>query len=203
MSGSEYFDQAAVTWDLEDRRVALARAVAAAIRQTLSLSREMDVLDFGCGTGLVTLELAPLVGSIAGADASQGMLRTLAEKAGARDLAVRLVALAEEGAPALRGPYHLITSSMTLHHIADVPGLLGQFFQALHPGGQVALADLDTEDGRFHDSPSGVHHQGFDRAELAGWLALAGFEEIKVATAAATTKAGMTYTVFLASARKP
>ena len=203
MAGSEYFDQAAVTWDLEDRRVALARAVAAAIRRTIALSAEMDVLDFGCGTGLVTLELAPLVGSIAGADASKGMLRTLAEKAGARDLAVRLVNLAEEGVPALGGPYHLITSSMTLHHIADVPGLLGHFHHALRPGGQVALADLDTEDGSFHETPSGVQHQGFDRADVAGWLALAGFQEIKLATAAATTKAGTTYTVFLASARKP
>ena len=201
--GTDYFDQAAGTWDLEERRVALARGVAAAIRRAVALSPEMDVLDFGCGTGLVTLDLAPLVGSMAGADAAPGMLRTLAEKAGALDLAIRPIALAETGLPDLGGPYHLITSSMTLHHIADVPGLLGQFFRSLHPGGQVALADLDTEDGSFHEAPSGVQHLGFDRAEMAGWLAMAGFQEIKLAPAASTTKAGRTYTVVLATASKP
>ena len=39
--------------------------------------------------------------------------------------------------------YHLIVSSMTLHHIADTVGVLGAFYQLLHPQGLLCLADLD------------------------------------------------------------
>ena len=62
MSGTEHFDQAAATWDLADRRVTLARDVVAAIAAWVTLSKEQAALDFGCGTGLVTLALAPLLG---------------------------------------------------------------------------------------------------------------------------------------------
>ena len=55
MPGTEHFDQAAATWDLTERRVALAHAVVEAITARVRLFGEPSVLDFGCGTGLVTL----------------------------------------------------------------------------------------------------------------------------------------------------
>jgi 2-polyprenyl-3-methyl-5-hydroxy-6-metoxy-1,4-benzoquinol methylase len=55
MSGTERFDQVAGSWDEDPGRVALARAVAEQIRQQVPLMPQMDVLDFGCGTGLLTL----------------------------------------------------------------------------------------------------------------------------------------------------
>jgi len=64
---------------------------------------------------------------------------------------------------------------MTLHHIKDVRGLLKRFHHALLPGGYIAIADLDKEDGRFHDNHDGVFHHGFDRDELGLLFAEAGF----------------------------
>ena len=84
MMNTELFDQAAGTWDLTDRRVALAHGVTEAIKGAVALTGDLSVLDFGCGTGLVTLALAPLVGAITGADTSSGMLATLADKARAQ-----------------------------------------------------------------------------------------------------------------------
>ena len=74
----------------------------------------------------------------------------------------------------------------------------------LAPGGRIALADLDAEDGSFHgpDAP-GVHHLGFDRAELAAKLEAAGFAEVRFADAARSEKNGRAYSVFIAAARKP
>ncbi len=60
------FDKAAPTWDQEPQRVKLASDVARAIAETAHPDRGMDVLDFGCGTGLLTLQLQPLVRSITG-----------------------------------------------------------------------------------------------------------------------------------------
>jgi len=203
MSDTNRFDQAAATWDLEAMRVALAHGVARAIAARVPLSKDMTLLDFGCGTGLVSLELAPQVGSITGADTSPGMLMTLAEKAQAQGLSLRLIPLEAAGPTDLGGPYHLIVSGMTLHHVADVPALLGRFIQQLHPGGRVALADLDEEDGSFHGDSTGVHHRGFQRATLQAWLEDAGFEDIHLETATTPLKAGKPYPVFLATAKKP
>jgi tRNA (cmo5U34)-methyltransferase len=201
-TGKEHFDQAAATWDLADRRVAQAHAVAQAIAARVPLAKTQSVLDFGCGTGLVTLELGPRVGSITGADTSPGMLRTLAEKANALGIPLQLISLGATGTGDLGGPYDLILSSMTLHHVANVPALFRQFAQHLRPGGQVALADLDEEDGSFHEATVRIHHRGFSREQIKAWLGDAGFREIHVETAAVTVKQGKGYPVFLATARR-
>lgn len=202
MSGTDHFDKAAPTWDLTDRRVLLAQAVAQAISARVTLAKSLKVLDFGCGTGLVTLQLAPQVGSISGADTSPGMLKVLAEKAEGQHLAVKLLPLDPAGTGDLAGPYDLIVSSMTLHHVADVPGLFRKFLQQLHPGGQVALADLDEEDGTFHEGVAGVHHLGFAREHIQGWLEEAGFRQVQLETATVTCKGEKEYPVFLATGMK-
>lgn len=202
MTSTNRFDQAAATWDLEEMRVGLARGVAGAITSRVPLSKDMDLLDFGCGTGLVSLELAPQVGALTGADTSPGMLKTLAEKAEAAGIPVTLRTLDPAEPLDLGGPYGLIASSMTLHHVADVPALFRQFARCLPPGGWVALADLDEEDGSFHGDMPGVHHQGFSRQDIQGWLEEAGFQEINVETATVPLKAGRHYPVFLATARR-
>jgi len=202
MSATERFDKAASTWDLVDRRVLIARGVTSAIAGQIPLSKELSVLDFGCGTGLVTLALGPLVGSMTGADTSKGMLDTLAEKAKSAGIPVHLRQLDVDGSADLGGTYDLIVSSMTLHHVADVPALFQQFEHALAPGGHVALADLDKEDGSFHEDTTGVHHHGFERGQIEAWLAEAGFQEIHLETATVTSKEGKDYPVFLATARR-
>ena len=202
MTGTEHFDQAAASWDLADRRVALAHAVVEAIEARLPLSTTMDILDFGCGTGLVALGLAPKVASITGADTSPGMLKTLAEKAEALDIPVRLLPLDGEESGSLGGTYDLIVSSMTLHHVADVPSLFRRFRQHLNPGGRLALADLDEEDGSFHEADVSIHHRGFSRDQIHTWLKDSGFQEIRLETATVTQKEGKAYSVFLASAQR-
>jgi len=69
-----YSDQSAATWDNEPRRIALMKDVGEAILQQAKLTKHMDVLDYGCGTGLVSLFLLPHVHSVTGADNSPGML---------------------------------------------------------------------------------------------------------------------------------
>ncbi len=203
MTATERFDKAATTWDLEDRRVVLAQAVVDSISARVPLTRELSTLDFGCGTGLVTLALAPKVGAITGADTSPGMLKTLAEKAEGMGIPVRMLPLDPTGTGDLGGPYQLIVSSMTLHHIPDVPTLFRRFAQHLQPGGRIALADLDQEDGSFHEDMTGVHHHGFSRDLIHTWLEEAGFLDVRVDTAAISPKKGREYSVFLATARKP
>jgi ubiquinone/menaquinone biosynthesis C-methylase UbiE len=207
---SSHFDQAAATWDDNPMRIALMRAVGEAVLREARPTKNMDVLDYGCGTGLVGLYLLPSVRSVTGADNSVGMLEVLRKKIKDGDLEnMRTMRLDLEHDPMPAERYHLIVSSMALHHIADTAGVLGAFYQLLHPQGLLCLADLDTEPGVFHtpDVAPGVHHHGFDRAELGARLSEIGFRDAKDVTAYTLRKlvengGERDFPVFLITARK-
>lgn len=197
------FDEAAPTWDAEERRVLLARGVTEAIAARCALSAGLDVLDFGCGTGLVSLGLRPLVRSVTGVDTSRGMLDVLERKVDEQRLdGVRAVLLPRNAPLSLPDRFHLVVSSMTLHHVDDLASLFVRFRDHLHPGGRVALADLDLEDGTFHEDATDVVHLGFDRGAIAALLAAAGFAGVAVETATVARKGERSYPVFLATGRK-
>ena len=198
------FDARAQTWDDDPRRRQLAASIFAALEQAVPLRAEWTALDYGAGTGLLALALAARVRRVLAVDSSAGMLAVLAEKAraGGANVETLHADFAQDSLPA--GPFDLVASAMTLHHVADVDGLLRKFFALLAPGGRIALADLDAEDGSFHGAnAAGVHHLGFDRAALARQLADAGFADVRFSDAARNEKNGRTYSVFLVAARKP
>jgi ubiquinone/menaquinone biosynthesis C-methylase UbiE len=202
------FDKEAATWDQEPRRLKLAGDVARAITAAVQPNREMDVLDFGCGTGLLTLQLQPLVRSITGVDSSQGMLDVLDAKVQAARLtnvSTRWLDLDKGGN--LGGSYHLVVSSMTLHHIRDIVPLLRQFHRILRPAGHLCIADLDPDDGQFHKNNDGIFHFGFQQAELRQAFVDAGFADVRYQKAAEVPKpvAGgreRVFTIFLMTGRK-
>lgn len=203
MTGNERFDEAAATWDAEERRVLQARGVTEAIVKRCALPADLDVLDFGCGTGLVSLGLRPLVSSVTGVDTSRGMLDVLERKVLEQGLdGVRAVLLPPDAPLSLPERFHLVVSSLALHHVADLAPLFARFRDHLHPGGRVALADLDLEDGTFHDDARGVFHLGFDRGAIAALLAGAGFVDVAVETATVTRKGERSYSIFLATGRR-
>lgn len=197
------FEREAACWDEAPRRVALAQAVAEAIRAQVPLSGTKAALDYGCGTGLLTLALRPAVGRITGVDTSPAMLvRLEAKRAEAQDAGVESVLLDAEHPLRSLPPVDLIVSSMTLHHVADLPALFADFHALLRPGGRIALADLEAEDGTFHEDPEGVVHQGFHPEALLGLLAAAGFTDLRTTAATTVTKGERAYPVFLATGQR-
>jgi len=197
------FDQAAATWDENPGRVALAKGIVSAILAQAPVREEMTAVDFGCGTGLVSLGLAEHVRQVIGIDSSAGMLNVLGEKLRRADIHnVETLLLDLERSPAPNLQADLIVSAMTLHHLADVPAVLGKLAAMLAPGGYIALADLVTEDGSFHGDMTGVQHLGFDPAWVADILRGLGFEEICSSIAHVIDRGEKRYPVFLVSGRK-
>jgi ubiquinone/menaquinone biosynthesis C-methylase UbiE len=183
---TKHFDEAAATWDSEPLRIALMKAVGECILGEARPSADMEVLDYGCGTGLVSLYLLPHVRSVTGADSSPGMLEVLERKLAAGAIAnmrVLRLDLEHDAVPARR--YDMIVSSMTLHHVADTECVLTAFHRMIRPGGTLCIADLDTEPGTFHPdaAAAGVHHHGFDRVELRRRLEGIGFTHLRDRTA--------------------
>jgi len=202
------FDKEAAAWDENPGRVKLANEVADAIIREAQPTSSMDALDYGCGTGLVTLRLQPLVRSIVGADSSAGMLGMLQAKTAKQHLTNVQTSLVDfEHGGTVPGQFHLVVSSMTLHHVQDTAVLFKQWYELLLPGGVLAVADLDTEDGSFHGDNTGVRHLGFDRQSLGGLLRNAGFSSIRDTTAATMVReiaggGSRPFPVFLLIARK-
>lgn len=203
------FDQEAEQWDERPQRVQLAKDVADAILGQLPQTANLDVLDFGCGTGLLTLQLQPLVHTITGLDSSPGMLAVLNRKIANLKLAnARTVLCDVAQGQKLPGRYDLVVSSMTLHHVERIAPLLELFFAVLVPGGRLCIADLDPEQGRFHADTTGVFHCGFERDQLCATLSTVGFHQITAQTAAQivnndSPQRPEPFSVFLISAKKP
>ncbi|MBC8209306.1 MAG: class I SAM-dependent methyltransferase [Desulfobulbaceae bacterium] len=174
---TKHFDQAAQDWDKKQRRVKLARAISQAIGE-LPLTRKMNALEYGCGTGLVGLSLASRLGHLTAADTSEGMLTTLQEKITREQInnvtPIRLD-LSQENCP---DQFDLIFCSMTLHHIEQSKLVLQRFVEMLNTGGLLAVADLEAEDGSFHSSEAqGVKHHGFDSQQLVHTLTDLGMKQ--------------------------
>ena len=200
------FDDEARTWDSNPTRLNLALSLADAIAQALVLQGNEVMLDYGAGTGIVALKLSPRVSEVVCADSSEGMLAVIEEKLRTvpeARIKTRRLDLEHEQADF---KVDVVTSTMTLHHVADTQALFNAFFAMLKPGGQIALADLDTEPGDFHPDNTGVQHFGFERELLRQKLSTAGFIDLNVSTAYTIAKekpeGSRNYPVFLFTGRK-
>ena len=178
------FDERAKDWDSDPKKVERALAVAEAIRKTIPLSTNMNALEYGCGTGLLSFALQSELGRITLADTSQGMLDVLSEKiaqAGVTNMCPVRLDLAVDPLPAER--YQLTYSLMVLHHIEDTKKILTQFHALLEPKGYLLVADLDKEDGSFHTDGSTDVHLGFERKALQRQVEAIGFGNVTFSTA--------------------
>jgi predicted TPR repeat methyltransferase len=198
---NDLFQHKAGDWDTRPAPVQISAGVGKALLEHVALRDDMVVIDFGAGTGLICAHVAPHVRRVYAVDVSAAMLEQLAAK------------------PELRGkvePMHidilttplphqvdLIVSAMAMHHIEDTDRLLQAFADHLAPGGKIALADLDAEDGSFHPPDTeGVYHLGFDRNVLRSQLEAHGFSDIDFTTAVEVDRDAKRYPVFLVTATR-
>ncbi|WP_345986914.1 class I SAM-dependent methyltransferase [Sulfurimonas sp. HSL1-2] len=195
------FDAAAADWDKGDLRQQIAAHTADAVINTIALNSEMSLLDFGAGTGLLTYRVAPHVGSVTAVDTSEKMLEVLQSKS-TPEHQIKTACCDITQMP-LSETFDGIISSMAMHHVEDTEGFLKTLYEHLNPGGFIAVADLDKEDGSFHSHGNdGVFHFGFDRETLKGMAEKCGFVNAAFTTALTIEKPDRNYPVFLFSAYK-
>jgi 2-polyprenyl-3-methyl-5-hydroxy-6-metoxy-1,4-benzoquinol methylase len=195
-----HFDTAARDWDQRPMSQQLA-AVPERLLAQLPLQASDHVLDFGAGTGLLSVPIAPKVAQVTALDMSAAMLQVLNEKGLAN-----ITTLQQDIFAGLPGRYHAVVSCMALHHVADTAALLRAFAAALHPGGRIALVDLYQEDGSFHgdNEAKGVQHFGFAPEALQALAEQAGLMDIAFSDILRLQhRNGRAYPLFLMTGRKP
>jgi len=183
------FNKDAATWDENPGRVKMAESVFQSLNNNFKFLKNMDVMDFGCGTGLLSVQILPFVNSVTCVDSSTGMLAVLNSKISALKLSgIYTQKVDIDNGGTLTGKYDVVISSMTMHHIKNPAPLFKQFQEILKPGGFLCIADLDPDNGKFHDDNTGVFHEGFDRDRMKSLLENAGFGKIIDFTAAEISK---------------
>lgn len=201
---TDLFRDKAEDWDSRPVPLQISEGVFAALKAQLKLEPSLVVMDFGAGTGLVSGKLAPHVGQIVAVDVSPAMLEQLAKKpelAGKVEILILCQDLLHQP---LERRFDLVVSAMAMHHVEDTRALVRSLHAHLVPGGRVALADLDREDGSFHPpGTEGVFHHGFERQSLGAMLQEAGFSDVRFVTACEVTRDGCRYPIFLATATRP
>lgn len=171
------FDEFAASWDDDPIRVERAVSIAQSMRDILDMNTYQRALEYGSGTGLLSFALQDDLKSITLMDESIEMTKVAREKCKVSQVnhlhPIKMDLLIDEYQPESR--FDLIFILLTLHHITDTDGILSRFKNLISPNGVLAIIDLETEDGSFHDRE--FHgHLGFDRNDLEEKLKGAGFQ---------------------------
>ncbi|NPA54982.1 MAG: class I SAM-dependent methyltransferase [Epsilonproteobacteria bacterium] len=158
MQDNTRFDKEALLWDTKPRRIELATRVANYAKD--HITPQSTVLDFGCGSGLVSFGLCDTQAQILGVDLSCEMVKVYNHKARhcpqARAICTDISNITQT--------FDIIIANMVFHHIADIHATLSTLSSKLVDGGKLFICDLAKEDGSFHDHGNdGVFHLGFDQ----------------------------------------
>jgi len=198
---SDLFSEKAKDWDMNEMVLQLSNATSSAILENIEFNDQMQVMDFGAGTGLITSKVAAHVDSIVAVDVSQAMLDKLVLK---DELNGKVKTVCQDiTEKPLDIKFDVIMSAMAMHHVKDTNLLIQRFSEHMKSGAKIALADLDSEDGTFHPADiEGVYHDGFDRDNLMSILGENGFKEIQFITAHTVNKEAKSYPIFLVTASK-
>jgi 2-polyprenyl-3-methyl-5-hydroxy-6-metoxy-1,4-benzoquinol methylase len=198
---SDLFNKKAKDWDTSKRKRLTSSAISSSILKHVPLNQQIDVMDFGAGTGLISANIARFVHKIVAVDISSAMLNKLKSKTELQDKVE--VACQDIMSNPLNMQFDLIVSALALHHVENTDGLIKTFAAHLKTGGKIALSDLDKEDGNFHPkNTEGVFHSGFNRIEFKKILEENKFTNIAFYTAHTMNKNDNNYPVFLVIATK-
>ncbi|OGM51364.1 methyltransferase [Aspergillus bombycis] len=208
-AGNERFNAEAANWDNNPSVQEATRLAYETLRPLIeNLSGEkqaatgtgVDVLEVGCGTGLLSVRVAPLVREIVAVDTAEGMIEMLRMKTTQPGSPQNIVPVCklledpedpvlppsdEEQPAAGRRKFDLALSHLVLHHIPDLRPFLHMLLGCLKPGGRIALTDFEDfgpEAIKFHPQSKlkGVERHGIPRQWIEDLLKEVGFEQVKV-----------------------
>lgn len=174
---SNVFEQLAKKYDKEER-IELAKVIVKEVRQELQNSQSKSLMDYGCGTGLIGLELSDLVDSLLLVDSSEQMLEVVQEKisrSGITNVKTLHTDFTKE-IPTLKSD--IIVMSLVLLHIPDTKKILQALFNILNDGGKLLIVDFDKNDNISHPKI----HNGFSHEELKKTLSNVGFTSTEMRT---------------------
>ncbi len=178
MGNAKKFELIADVYDTPER-IKIANIASDAIREYLVDTKDKRAIDFGCGTGLVGLNLLNNFSSICFLDTSQNMLNQIKQKVFDLNILnadIECFDFEKGGLSDLHADY--IFMVQVLLHIGDVELILSRLYDVLNEGGHLLIVDFNKNKQVISD----FVHNGFDQIELANIMTKIGYKSVQSKT---------------------
>jgi ubiquinone/menaquinone biosynthesis C-methylase UbiE len=173
----EFFSSSAGQWDrmreeLFGDRVHLSTLAALA-------DADWVLGDLGCGTGQVSVAMAPFVRRVIAVDASAAMLQAAKRRmSGLENVELRRGEL--EALPIDDHRLDVAVLMLVLHHVPEPEKAIAEVARTLKPGGRIIIGDMLPHDRDSYRQQMGHIWLGFSDEHLGRMLEEAGFVRTRV-----------------------
>jgi ubiquinone/menaquinone biosynthesis C-methylase UbiE len=131
--------------------------VLAKIHAAVNPQENMEILDLGCGPGIVASDLAGNAGRITAFDLTPEMLakaKQRCKQAGISNVTFEL-GRAEE-LPFAKNRFDAVLTRLTIHHFQDPRPVMSEMARVIRPGGRLVIADIvcseNPEEASLHNA---------------------------------------------------
>ena len=164
-----HFNHKAGSFD-SPKNIFIANLIRQEVEKQIVDFSDKCILDFGGGTGLVSLPLATQSKSVMLVDISDKMLEQAHLKV--KKQAINNVHLLQQDllSTPLNQLFDIILVSRVLHHMSNIEEILNMFRNHLADDGQLFIADFVKTD---------TNHHGFHLVDLEGKLSQSGFSSVQ------------------------
>lgn len=178
MGNTDIFEMMATRYD-NSERIQIAKVASDAIREYVVDAKNKNAIDFGCGTGLVGMNLLDDFNSILFLDTSQNMIDQMKQKITEFDIQnadTLCFDFEKEGRSDLHADY--IFMAQVLLHIDNIELVLSRLYDVLNVGGHLLIVDFNKNENVVSDKV----HNGFDQENLIELMSKIGYREIQYKT---------------------
>ncbi len=175
MGNTDKFEMIANIYDTSER-IQMAEVSSNAIRECLVNAKSKNAIDFGCGTGLVGMNLLDDFKSILFLDTSQNMISQIKQKISSSNIqngSTLCFDFEKDSLPDLQADY--IFMAQVLLHINDIELVLTRLYEVLKESGHLLIVDFDKNDKIVSD----IVHNGFDQIKLTEIMTKIGYRDIQ------------------------
>lgn len=178
MGNTDKFEMMADRYDTPER-IQIAKVSSNTIREYVVDAKSKNAIDFGCGTGLVGMNLLNDFNSMLFLDTSQNMIHQIEQKISSSNIqnaATLCFDVEKDSLTDLHADY--IFMAQVLLHIKDFDLVLSRLYDTLEKDGHLIIVDFDKNEKIASD----MVHNGFDQAELTDVMSKIGYRDIQSKT---------------------
>ena len=173
------FESRAKDWD-NDSRIKRSKIVAEKINEIIGNEKYNSIMEYGCATGLISLNLCDKFKKVTLMDSEKEMIKIVKEKlykCEKNNVFPIQIYLMNESYKEEK--FDLIYTSLTIHHIQNTEKIIKIFYNLLNENGMLCIIDLDKEDGSFHINQKDFNgHNGFEHRYMENIFESVGFSNI-------------------------
>jgi ubiquinone/menaquinone biosynthesis C-methylase UbiE len=178
LESRQYFDTVAPQWD-NLRKGFFSEAVREKAFAVAGVEPGRLAADIGAGAGFVTEGLLKRGLRVVAVDRSEAMLAEMKNRFGEGGVVEYRIGEAES-LPLEDSSVDYVFANMFLHHVDSPPAAIREMARTLKPGGRLVITDLDCHDFDFLRTEHCDRWMGFDRPDVARWLAEAGLAGVSI-----------------------